>query len=160
MAYKQHFHDFMREFTENHPDEDIDQLTPEQLSDRTGYSLSRARDYLDFLARSKTDAYIRAQESGAVTFVTSSGKATVVYYPRLGEVQITSTYTRKRLPRYYNEQSPLLLAPQDTLEIGIYLLGLQPHIREVLARKEMPVSQAVPEVEQEDAQLDGTDQDI
>lgn len=148
MAYKRPFDDVMREFTAKYPDE-VEQITPEQLAERTGYSLAIAREYLDHRTRAKEDAAIRAKESNAVTYVTSSGKANVVYYPLIGEVQITSTHDRRRPnswsdPRKWGEKS-LLLSPQDTIEIGIYLLGLQPHIRDVLARKEQAVPPSLTE---------------
>ena len=47
-----------------------------------------------------------------------------------------NTGTRKRYGSWDQEAPSLLLSPQDAIEIGIYLLGLQPHIRDVLARKE------------------------
>jgi hypothetical protein len=140
MASKKPFYEFMREFIAEYPDE-VDQLTAEQLAERTGYSLSSARGYLTSRARSREEDQIRAQEANAVSYVTSSGKATVEYYPLLGDVQITSTYRRKRVKSYYWRDPPLLLTPEDTLEIGIYLLGLQPHIREVLARKDKAIPQ-------------------
>jgi len=40
-----------------------------------------------------------------------------------------------------------LLSPQDAFEVSIYLLGLQPHIREFIARKDKVIPQAVQEVE-------------
>jgi hypothetical protein len=49
-----------------------------------------------------------------------------------------------------------LLSPQDAIEIGIYLLGLQPHIRDVLARRDKV--QDVQEVEYPTPDMD--DQDL
>jgi hypothetical protein len=40
----------------------------------------------------------------------------------------------------------VLLSPQDSIEIGIYLLGLQPHIREVQARLAVEPEPPEPEV--------------
>jgi len=61
------------------------------------------------------------------------------------------TYERGRHPS-------LLLSPQDAIEIGIYLLGLQPHIRDVIARKGGVVPQDVPSVEYPTPDMD--DQDL
>jgi len=58
-------------------------------------------------------------------------------------------------PRRWGEVS-LLLSPQDAIEIGISLLGLQPHIRDVLARREKV--QDVQEVEYPTPDMD--DQDL
>jgi hypothetical protein len=146
MGFKKAFSEVMREFAAAYPDE-VDQLTAEQLAERTGYSLSIVRDYLRRqederrnLLRSEEEQHIREQEVGVVTYITSSGLATVLYYPLLGEIKIISRHRRKRV---YSKEAwsgdlpsrpSLLLAPQDGIEIGIYLLGLQPHIRDVLAR--------------------------
>jgi hypothetical protein len=140
MSFKKPFESVMREFREKHPDE-IDQLTPEQIAERTGYSLSVVQGYLSRQAENEKEAYIRAQESNAVTYTTSSGKATVVYYPLIGDVQITSRYARRQSRYGWDGGSSLLLSPQDSIDIGIYLLGLQPHIRDVVARKGEPVVQ-------------------
>ena len=63
-------------------------------------------------------------------------------------------------PSQETTESGLLLSPEDAIEIGIYLLGLQPHIREVLARKEKAAPQELLEVEQEEGQSEETEQDI
>jgi hypothetical protein len=76
---------------------------------------------------------------------TLSGNMCVTYNPLLGEVKIMNTGTRKRYGSWDQEAPSLLLSPQDAIEIGIYLLGLQPHIRDVLARKD--TIQDVPSVE-------------
>jgi len=147
MSFKRPFDDVMREFREKYPDE-VDQLRAEQIAERTEYSLSTVREYLSRKAENKKEAHIRAKESNAVTYVTSSGKATVVYYPLIGDVKITSHYDRRQPVQYgWREGHSLLLSPQDSIEIGIYLLGLQPHIRDVIARKDKVVPQDVQEVE-------------
>jgi hypothetical protein len=47
----------------------------------------------------------------------------------------------------YQKAPSLLLSPQDAIEIGIYLLGLQPHIRDVIARKDKVVPQDASSIE-------------
>src|SRR5467141_3522570 len=102
----------------------------------------------------------RTEEAEAYTYMMPSGKARVIYYPLLGETKITSTYGREHLREAWDLQNnqSILLTPEDTLTLGAYLAGLQPHIREVLARKEQasleqPV-QELPEDAQEDSQPD------
>jgi len=147
MAYKRTFEQVYREFAAEHPDV-VDTLTMEQLAERTGYSVSAVRDHfrVQESIRSQKKAreeeeQIRALEAGAVTFVTSSGSARVMYYPLLGETRMYSSNLRKReypsTSSWGQREVPsLLFSPQDTIEIGIYLLGLQPHTRDVLTRKE------------------------
>jgi hypothetical protein len=162
MAYKRPINEVMREFTAEHPGE-VDKLTPEQLAERIGYSLGAVREY--FRAQEDARRYqktqeeeerIRALETGAVTFVTSSGSARVIYYPLLGEAKIISSHIRRRqYPLRYpqEDRGGLLLSSQDTIEIGIYLLGLQPHIRDVLAKKE----ESRPSIAEEEASLSDDD---
>lgn len=76
-----------------------------------------------------------------VTYVTSSGNVRVVYYPLRGDAKIGCRRFGLRTERSFpygdwDDEDSVLLAPQDAIEIGIYLLGLQPHIRDVLARKD------------------------
>jgi hypothetical protein len=153
MASKRTFEQAYRAFAEQHPDE-AKTLTPEELAERIGYSVSAVRDYFrrqnEIRHQQKRheeqqaeEDQIRALETGVVTFVTSSGSARVLYYPLLGEARIYSNSIRKRqYPSYHpygsKEEPSLLFSPEDTIEIGIYLLGLQPHIREVIARREKP----------------------
>jgi len=85
---------------------------------------------------------IRTQEPNTFTYGTSSGNVRIIYYSLTGKVEITNSPKNEFLQRSYSPKDTFVLAPQDTLEIGIYLLGLQPHIRDVLARKEQPVPQA------------------
>lgn len=147
MSNKRPFDEVMDEFTEEHAS-DIDQLTPEQIATSTGYSVGTVRSYFrqqserQFdMKRSREEEQIRDQEAGAFTYVTSSGNARVLYYPLLGEVKIISNHARKRdLSRepWQEGRSSLLLTPQDTLEIGIYMIGLQPHIHDVITRNNSP----------------------
>lgn len=146
MGYKKPFDDALREFKDAHPGE-VEHMTPEQLAEQMGYSLSVTRHYYQGIEASKRrekekeeESRIRASEEGVVTYVTSSGNARVLYYPLLGEAKILSNYERAR--RYSRHPgiglgrgAAILLPAQDTIEIGIYLLGLQPHIRDVVAKK-------------------------
>src|SRR5258708_3952072 len=107
--------------------------------------LSKIKDHLGRMqppGKENTMAFNQPPKD-TITYVTSSGNARVLYYQLLGEVEISSCHTRNRSVNSWSRQddSSLLLSPEDTIEIGIYLLGLQPHIREVLARKEKPVPQ-------------------
>ena len=147
MGHKRPFDEVMREFATEYADE-LDHLTPEQIAERTGYSLSIVRDYLrrQQTARlqeeqRKEAERIRALEAGATTYIASSGSARVVYFPLLGETRISSRHPKnwdfQTWGRGYSQReegTSLFLSSQDTLEIGIYLMGLQPHIRDVLAR--------------------------
>ncbi len=151
MANKKTFEQAYHEFAVQHPGE-ADTLTPEQLAERTGYSLGAVRDYFRVQEnrrrqrkQEEEEQQIRALEAGAVTFVTSSGAARVIYYPLLGEAKISSNHARNRHypSNSWEDRDALLLSSQDTIEIGIYLLGLQPHIRDVLARKEKTALPAV-----------------
>jgi hypothetical protein len=94
------------------------------------------------------------EEPGTYTYITPSGKASVVYYPVTGEAKILSTYGTRET-RYSWQESLVMLSAEDTIAIGIYLLGLQPHIREVLARKdnvvqEVPVEYPTPDMVDQD----------
>ncbi len=176
MSYKRPFDDVMREFNEKFPGE-VEKLSAEEIAERTGYSVSTVQIYLRqqsdrqfAMKRIKEIEHIRAQESGAVTYVSSSGNARVVYYPLLGEAKIISNYRRKRefsdgYEREFSEWrrdwdggASILLSPQDAIEIGIYLLGLQPHIRDVLSRKDNAVSQESRNIECPTPDMD--DQDL
>lgn len=125
-------------------------LTPEQLAERTGYTVEETREYYRGIAAEKQrraaqeeEARMRAMETDIITYIPSSQHVRVLYYPQLGEVKIESTYQRER--KYPQEQEEvrwlnrsntpsILLSPQDSIEIGIYLAGLQPHIRDTQAR--------------------------
>lgn len=139
MSSKRPFDEVMHDFNEEHKNE-IDQLTAEQIAERTGYSLGTVRIYLNQQTERRREEQARAQEAGSFTYVTSSGNARVLYYPILGEIEIISNHAGKLHRRSWedNWKSSLSLTSQDTLEIGIYMIGLQPHIHDVIARKNSP----------------------
>jgi len=150
MSYKRPFDDVMREFEAKYPDE-VANLTPGQIAERTGYSFSTVDNYFfaqsahqyELEKKAEEEKQIRAKEGEIYTYVTSSGKARVDYYSLLGEAKVTSTYTRMQVsePRDGQTKYSTLLSAEDTLEISIYLLGLQPHIRDVLAQKDTVVQE-------------------
>jgi hypothetical protein len=146
MAKKKPFSEALLEFVRDHPGV-IFTLTPEQLAEHTGYSLAEARDYYQAIAAEKRrraqqeeEARMHAVEADIVTYIPSSQKVRILYYPQLGEVKIESTYQRKRTyPKKEQgwadrDTNVVLLSPQDSIEIGIYLSGLQPHLRDTHAR--------------------------
>lgn len=137
-------------------------LTPEQLAEQIGTSLGEARAYYQGIAQEKRrlaqqaeEARIHEAEAEIITYIPSSQKVHVLYYPQLGEVKMMSTYQRKRkYPqeekgwRQDREPDAVLLSPQDSIDIGIYLSGLQPHIRDTqtrLAAEPEPPEPKVPE---------------
>ncbi len=161
MAKKKPFSAALLEFVKANPGE-IFTLTPEQLAERTGYSIDEAQDYYDGIAAEKRrraeqeeDARMRASEADVITYIPSSQNVRIMYYPHLGEVKIESTYQRKQKyaqkdERWENKRDTMsvLLSPQDSIEIGIYLSGLQPHIRDTqakLASEPEPTEPELPE---------------
>ncbi|MGH2496548.1 MAG: hypothetical protein ACRDIV_17760 [Ktedonobacteraceae bacterium] len=159
MAKKKPFSEALLELVKANPGE-IFTLTPEQLAERTGYSIDEARDYYQGIAAEKRrraeqeeEVRIRDSEADVITYIPSSQHVRIMYYPHLGEVKIESTYQRKRkyaqkTERWGNEEDSVLLSAQDSIEIGIYLSGLQPHIRDTQARiasKPDPTEPELPE---------------
>ena len=145
MSYKRPFDDVMQEFITKHPG-DIDKLTAEEIAERTGYSVPTVRDYLRRLPRiqesrkqKQEEEQRRVRQSVAYTYNTSSGTARVIYYPLSAEIRIINP-NQKQFGAWGPETPSILLSPQDAFEISIYLLGLQPHIRDALARNEKPIS--------------------
>lgn len=159
MGKKQPFAEALRTFIQANPGV-IFTLTPQQLAERTSYTLAEAKAYYQGIAQEKQrlaqqaeEARMQAAEADVLTYVPSSQNAHILYYPRLGEVKITSTYRRKRKYtraeegwRQEREPDAVLLSPQDSIEIGIYLSGLQPHLREVQARLAAEPEPSEPEV--------------
>ncbi|HJT59175.1 MAG TPA: hypothetical protein VJ761_21895 [Ktedonobacteraceae bacterium] len=94
MGYKRPFDEVMREFAAAYAKE-LDQLTPEQIAERTGYSLTVVRDYLrrqqsaQRQREQQQTERLRALEAGVATFVTSSGTTRVVYFPLLALLKIS-----------------------------------------------------------------------
>ncbi len=159
MGKKKPFSEALLEFIRANPGV-IFTLTPQQLAERIGSSLGEAEAYYQGvaqekqrLARQDEEARIQAAEADVLTYIPSSQQVRVLYYPRLGEVKITSTYQRKRKyaraeEGWRQDRGPdaVLLSPQDSSEIGIYLSGLQPHLREVQARLATEPEPPEPEV--------------
>ena len=159
MPKKKHFSEALLEFIQSNPGE-ISTLTPEQLAERTGYSLYEARDYYQGIAAERQrraaqeeEERMQAAAADVITYIPSSQNVRVLYYPLLGEVKIESTYQRKR--KYTRERDAwderrntpsVLLSPQDSIEIGIYLSGLQPHIRDTQAKRALEPEHTEPEL--------------
>lgn len=154
MARKRPFSEIMREFSEANAD-DLAYLTPELIAIQTGYSLSTVKAYLEqermnrhYLEEQQRqlmlEQTVHEQEADAITYVTSTGLTRLIYYPVLGEIKIESMHP-KSLDMVDQPENPCTVAylhPQDVIEIGIYLLGLQPHVRETLARRQTPKTEA------------------
>lgn len=152
MSKKKPFSQALLEFVQANPGV-IFTLTPEQLAEQTGYTLKEAQEYYRGIAAEKQrlaaeaeKERIGAAEAEVITWMPPSQCVRVLYYPRLGEVRIESTYQRKRKYAQDDEDEgwdwrkdrqnvdTVLLPPQDSIDLGIYLSGLQPHIRETQAR--------------------------
>ncbi len=159
MTKKQPFSEALLAFIKANPGE-IFTLTPEQLAERTGYTLEETREYYQGIAAEKQrraaqeeEARMHAVEADVITYIPSSQHVRVTYYPQLGEVKIESNYQRER--KYTQEEvrlfkrqemASVLLSPQDSIEIGIYLSGLQPHIRDTQARIAVEPAPTEPEL--------------
>lgn len=141
MAFKKPIDEAMRELLAANEEE----LSHEQIAERIGYNLASVQDYFRRQRLAEDAAKERASQVGAVTYMTSSGRATVTYYPVLGEIKITSKHQKNGHGYPVGESPYLNVSAEDTLEIGIYIMGLQPHIREVLAKQ--PKRTEITEVE-------------
>lgn len=167
MAKKPPFAETLLAFIQAHPGL-IATLTPEQLAEQTGYTLGEAKEYYEEVAREKrrlakaaADEQFRLAKADVITWISASQLIRVLYYPRLGVVRIKSSYQKEgffpndgddddrgRSSRWSRDDymNTVLVQPQDGIDLGIYLSGLQPHLRETQARLAAEPEPPAPEV--------------
>jgi hypothetical protein len=166
MEKKPPFAETLLAFIQAHPGL-IATLTPEQLAEQTGYTLSEAKEYYKGVAQEKqrlvevaADERFRQAKAEVITWISASQLIRVLYYPRLGVVRIKSSYQLEGLNPYIDHEdaarssrwsrddllNTVLVQPQDGIDLGIYLSGLQPHIRETQARLATEPEPPEPEV--------------
>lgn len=166
MAKKPPFAETLLAFIQAHPGL-IATLTPEQLAAQTGYTVGEAKEYYKGVAQEKqrlaeaaANERFRLAKTEVITWISASQLLQVLYYPRLGVVRIKSFYQREGLysdnddddgvrdTRWTRDEllSTILIQPQDGIDLGIYLSGLQPHLRETQARLAAEPEPPEPEV--------------
>lgn len=166
MAKKPPFAEALLAFIQAHPGRVVT-LTPEQLAEQIGYTLDEAKEYYEGVAQEKqrlaeaaADERFRNAKAEVITWISASQLIRVLYYPHLGVVRIKSAYQREGMYAYDDEEdgarrtrwgsddnlNTVLLPPQDGIDLGIYISGLQPHIRETQARLAAEPEPPEPEV--------------